>query len=150
MKHIIQGLASALLILSDPVITHAQAFNKGSLSTISTNQVIPENYSPIRLDPEQVADPKANLFDISNADTHLQVLVDNSGRKYHILLQTNFTGRVTFLSISNNLATLFNKKDKPMLMFDNCIQDLNTAIIQKQNMETAIKCVIERLEYCSR
>jgi hypothetical protein len=150
MKHILQGLASALLILSEPVITHAQAFNRGSLSAISTNQVIPENYSSVRLDPEQVADPKANIFDISNADTHLQVLIDNAGRKYHILLQTNFTGRVTFLSISNNLATTFSKKDKPMLMFNDCIQDLNTSIIQKQNIEIVIKCVIERLEYCSR
>jgi hypothetical protein len=138
------------LISSGTQISKAQTFNKGNLSPISTGQIIQENYLTIRLNPEQVADPKANLFDISNTDTHLQVLIDNSGRKYHILLQTNFTGRVTFLSISNNLSIIFNKKDKPMFIFDNCIQDLNTFILPKQNIETAIKCVIERLEYCSR
>ncbi len=147
MKQIIMAV---FLIALCSHLSYAQTFSKGNLSGISTGQIIQENYLTIRLNPEQVADPKANLFDISNADTHLQVLIDNSGRKYHILLQTNFAGRVTFLSVSNNLAALFNKKDKPMFIFDNCIQDLNTAILQKQNMETAIKCIIERLEYCSR
>lgn len=128
----------------------SQSFNKGSLSIISTAQIIPENYFVIRLQSEMITDSKVNQFDINNTDTHLQILIDNTGKKYHILLQTNFMGKVTFLSISNNLAVTFNKKEKPMFVFENCIQDLNTSISQKQNIETALSCVIGRLEYCSK
>ena len=95
-------------------------------------------------------DTKANQFDIKNTDTHLQVLIDNNGKKFHILLQTNFMGKVTFLSVSNNLAVIFNKKERPMFVFKNCIQDLNTYISPGQNIETALNCVIGRLEYCSK
>ncbi len=128
----------------------SQTFNKASLSIISTAQIITENYFVIKLQSEMVSDPKANQFDINNADTRLQILIDNTGKKYHILLQTNFMGKVTFLSISNNLSTLFNKKERPMFVFENCIQDLNTSISQNQNIETALSCVIGRLEYCSK
>ena len=136
------------IIFNISLFSKAKTFNKGYLSIINTAQIIPENYFTIILQPEMVADPKVNLFDVNN-DTRLQVLADNTGKKYHILLQTNFMGRVTFLSISNNLAVIFNKKEKPMFVFENCILDLNTSISQSQNIETALNCVIKRVEYCS-
>lgn len=138
------------MLLQSSMLSQSQTFNKGSFSIISTSQIIPENYLIISLQPEMIADAKANLFDINNADTHLQVLIDNNGKKYHILLQTNFMGKVTFLSISNNLSVIFNEKDKPMFMFTNSIQDLNTSISQSQNIDVALNCVIGRLEYCSK
>ena len=146
MKKLI--LSSCLIAIS--ILSQSQTFNKGSFSIISTSQIIPENYFVINLQPEMIADPKANRFDINNADSHLQVLTDNNGKKYHILLQTNFMGKITFLSISNNLIPIFNKKEKPMFMFTNCFQDLNISISQNQNIETALNCVIARLEYCSK
>ena len=138
------------ILLIFPFLPQAQTFNKGYLSIIPTAQIIPENYFVIKLQPEMIADSKANLFDVNNTDTRLQVLVDNTGKKYHILLQTNFMGRVTFLSISNNLSLIYNKKEKPMFVFENCMQDLNTSISQSQNIETALNCIIGRLEYCSK
>lgn len=137
------------IFLKISVVAQAQTFNKGYLAIVPTIQIIPENYFVIKLPPEMIADPKANLFDINNTDTHLQILTDSKGKKYHILLQLNFMGRVTFLSISNNLAIIFNKKEKPMFEFMNCIQDLNTSISQSQNIETALNCIIKRVEYCS-
>jgi len=139
-----------LVIMHFSFLSIAQTFNKGYFSIVPKAQMIAENYFTIKLQPEMIADPKANLFDINNADTHLQVLIDNTGKKYHVLLQTNFMGKVTYLSISNNLVPNFNKKEKPMFLFENCIQDLNTSISQNQNIETALSCVIGRLEYCSK
>ena len=138
------------LLLSVSIKNEAQNFNKGYVSIVATAQVIPENYFLIKLNPEMIGDQHANVFDINNTDTHLQVLIDNTGKKYHILLQTNFMGKVTYLSISNNLVPIFNKKEKPMFMFENCIQDLNTSISQNQNIETALSCIVGRLEYCSK
>ena len=54
------------------------------------------------------------------------------------------------VSYSNFGIPIFNKKEKPMFMFTNCIQDLNTSISQNQNIETALNCIIDRLEYCSK
>lgn len=137
------------ILISISFLTYSQTFNKGYLSIVPTAQIIPENYFVIKLQAEMVDDPKANLFDINNADTHLQVLTDINGKKYHILLQVNFIGRVSFLSISNNLSVIFNKKEKPMFEFMNCIQDLNRSISPGKNIEAALNCVIKRVEYCS-
>jgi hypothetical protein len=150
MKPGIRKLLISSVLLFYSALSQSQVFNRGSFSIISTAQVIPESYSTIALQPELVADPKANLFDINNSDTHLQVLIDNAGKKYHILVQTNFMGRVTFLSISNNLTAIFNKKDKPALGFEDCIRDLNREISPRQNIDAAINCIIGRLEYCLR
>lgn len=137
------------IFLNTSFSVYSQVFNKGHLSIIPTAQIIPENYFVIKLPAEMIGDPKANFFDINNTDTQLQILTDSKGKKYHILLQSNFIGRVTFLSISNNLAIIFNKKEKPMFEFMNCIQDLNTSISPTQNIEAALNCVIKRIEYCS-
>ncbi len=138
-----------LILLNISFNIYSQVFNKGHLTIIPTVQIITENYFVIKLPPEMIADSKANYFDINNTDTHLQILTDNKGKKYHILLQANFIGRVTFLSISNNLSPIFNKKEKPMFEFINCIQDLNASISPSQNIESALNCVIKRIEYCS-
>lgn len=138
-----------LILLGGFLYSFSQTFNKGYLSIVPTAQIIPENYFVIKMPVELIADPKANIFEFNNADTHLQVLTDNAGKKYHILLQSNFMGRVTLLSISTNLSVIFNKKEKPMFEFMNCIQGLNTSISPNQNIEAALNCVIKRLEYCS-
>lgn len=127
----------------------AQPYNKGEQTIVPASQLIIENYTTIQLAAPVMQDEKANRFDANNTATYLQVLTDNNGRKYHILLQLNIMGKLSFLSISNNLAMQFNKREKPMFGFNHCANELNAFMSARQNIEAAVNCIIARLEYCS-
>lgn len=128
--------------------SQAQQFTTGELSTIKPSQVIIENYVPVKLSKEMQEDQNANRFDISNPYTYLQVVTDVFGSRYHILFQTGFTGKLLFLSYSSNLSVLFNKKNKPMFLFNHCLRKVNNYISSIQIIEETIKCILERLNYC--
>jgi hypothetical protein len=131
------------------IIATAQSFSRSEQTIIPAFQLIIENYSKISLVPELINDASANLFDATNASTYLQVLTSGAGKKYHILLQVNLMGKVVYLAISNNLASTFNKKEKPMFGFNHCMNELNSFMLARQNIDAAISCILERLEYCS-
>jgi hypothetical protein len=127
----------------------SQQFSNSELSVIKTSQVIIENYTVVTLSKEIIDETMANRFDAANPYTYLQVINDESGNSYHILFQTNFNGKILFLSYSNNLSALFNKRDKPMFLFTRCLKEINNAISSVQVTNTAIKCIVDRLNYCS-
>lgn len=142
-------IVAILLLLGYTTMAHSQYFTKAELFVISPGQVLPENYTTINLGAEVITDETANLFQSNNPETRLQVISDISGNRYHILLQTNFSGKITYLAISNNLEQAFNKREKPMFLFNQCIKQLNSYNSPQQNIEAAIQCVMKRLEYCS-
>ncbi len=127
---------------------YAQQFSVGELSTIRPSQVIIENYSVVNLSKEIIEDPMANRFDVNNPYTYLQIVHDAIANRYHILFQTGFTGKVLFLSYSNNLSALFNKKTKPMFLFIRCLKEINNHISSIQIINAVIECILERLNYC--
>ena len=145
MKTILFILSLCLLLFR----ANAQSYNKGEQTLVAASQLIIENYSTIQLGSPVMQDEKANRFDANNVATYLQILTDNNGRKYHILLQLNVMGKLSFLSISNNLAMLFNKREKPMFGFNHCANELNSFMSARQNIEAAVNCVVARLEYCA-
>jgi hypothetical protein len=126
----------------------AQQFFNGEISTIKPSQVIIENYITVNLSKEIIDDLMANRFDPNNPYTYLQVINDATTNHYHVLFQTNFSGKILFLSYSNNLSALFNKNNKPMFLFVRCLKDMNNHLSSVQIMDAAIKCVVERLNYC--
>lgn len=126
----------------------AQQFSTGELSTIKPSQVIIENYNLVNLSKEIIEDPMANKFDVSNPYTYLQIVIDARSNRFHILFQTSFTGKILFLSYSNNLAGLFNKKSKPMFLFMRCLKEINNHISSIEIIDATVKCIVERLNYC--
>lgn len=126
----------------------AQQFTIRELSTIKPSQVIIENYTIVNLSKEIIDNNMANRFDINNPYTYLQIVSDEKGNSYHILIQTSFEGKVLFLSYSNNLSALFNKTDKPMFLFTRCLKEINSQLSSPRIMDAAIKCIVTRLNYC--
>ncbi|MEO6489544.1 MAG: hypothetical protein ABIO04_06360 [Ferruginibacter sp.] len=127
----------------------AQEFTRGELSLIKPAVVIISNYTPVSLPKDVIEDMLANQFDIKNPYTYLQVVLDPKGNSYHILFQTNFWGKILFLSYSNNISPLFNKQGKPMFLFSRCLKDINNHISAVQILEAVLNCMIGRLNYCS-
>ena len=94
----------------------AQQYSTTELSIIKPSQVILENYTRVNLSNETIDDPMVNIFDLHNPYTYLQMITDAAGNGYHIILQTNFFGKILFLCYSNNLSAVFNKKEKPQFL----------------------------------
>ena len=147
MKKIIRSLLILFVVFGINFKLPAQQFNTGELSVVKTSQVITENYTAINLSKEIIDDVNANRFDLSNVYTYLQIVNDLSGNKYHILYQTNFNGKILYLSYSNNLSAIFTKREKPMFLFIRCLKNINNHISSVQVMNDAIGCIIDRLNY---
>ena len=143
--HLVFLLLSTLLWFN----SLAQQFSTAEISTIKPVRVIIENYTCVNLSGEVIDDALANIFDINNPYTYLQIVNDAAGKSYHILLQTNFMGKILFLAYSNNLSAVFNKKEKPKFLLLHCLKEINNHLSSVQVMDEAVKCIVERLNYCS-
>lgn len=141
-----------LILLFYMIVTgklFAQQYNSAELSIIKPSQLIIENYTRINLANEVMDDAMVNRFDSNNPYTYLQLINDAAGNNYHIILQTNFMGKILFLCYSNNLSAVFNKKSKPMFLFQHCLKEINNHLSSVQVINAAIKCIVDRLNYCT-
>lgn len=130
--------------------SNAQTFSKAGKLRIDPLQVIPENYSVIRIKEFPEMGVKMNVFSRDNPHTVLQLIADEKMRVYHILYQTTFTGKPVYIGCSNNLYALFSRKEKPMHLFNNCMEALQEEISSVRIMEKSIDCILERLAYALR
>lgn len=149
MKKIVKTIVAVGGFVVFYMSLHAQTYFRGEQAIIQPLQVMIENYTAITLEKEIAADPNGNRFDKSNVYTYLQIIHDDAGKDYHVLFQTNFPGKILFLAYSNNLSAIFNNREKPLNVFVNCIKQVNDHVSAIQNVDAAIKCIIDRLHYCS-
>jgi hypothetical protein len=126
----------------------AQRFVRGQQSTIQASQILIDNYTTISLLSKKDETSTLNIFDNSNPYTFIQNLTDSDEKIYQILFQTDFLGKLHLLAISNNLNEIFNCADKPRLRFLSCIKDVHASDFPTENIEKALHCLIERLNYC--
>jgi hypothetical protein len=126
-------------------IALSQAYTKGSQVIVSPAQVLPYHYQLIPLQEHGAPLSGLNQFDNSNLYTYLQLIFDKAGTVYHVLYQTNFTGKILYLAYSNELVQVFEKKQRLSPAFRNCISMLNNYWMASQNAEAAINCILNRL-----
>ena len=124
----------------------SQAYSRGEQLVISPSQVMTDHYVQIPLPQEAKA---VSAFDRHNAYTYVQLINEEFGKTSQLIYQTDFFGRLLYLAYSNNLASVFNNVDKPMNTFVSCMKRVNENISPVQNVDQAVRCVIERLNYCS-
>ena len=126
-------------------IAQSQAYTKGSQVIVNPAQVLPYHYQMIPLQEHGAPLSGLNQFDNSNLYTYLQLILDKAGTAYHVLYQTNFTGKILYLAYGNELLQVFEKKQRFSPAFRNCINILNTYWMASQNIEAAINCFLNRL-----
>ncbi len=149
MKHYLSIFLLGLCCFFNIHFAWSQVFSKAEQSVILPSQVMFENYTSIQLPADDTDGLLYNQFDRYNPYTYLQTIKDGSAGNYHILLQTDFFGKIYFLAYSNNLHRVFSRNDKPFFAFQNCIKKVNKIFFTLQNAEAAINCVLDRLNYCS-
>lgn len=129
-------------------VLFSQQYVAGEMMLIKPYQVIIENYTGVKLVKETSEKSNTPAFDMNNPYTLLQQLTDEKGNNFHILLQTDFLGKLVYLAISNNLSALFNRKDRPMIFFQNCMKEMNHYVLSVQVTAAAVNCIVDRLNYC--
>ncbi len=127
----------------------AQEFTKGRNMVIHPLQVLVEQFTPVAFPIEYQNSVASNQFDRANLYTYIQLITNSARMEYQVLYQTDFFGKILFLAYSNGLSAIFNKKEKPVFALQKCISEINHNLFSVQNSETAIDCIIDRLNYCS-
>ncbi len=149
MKNVLKGFFIICCSFVSIDQLKAQRISRGEHSLAIPVQVLLTQYTPILLPAYLGSTEQLNRFSKDNPYTYIQVLTDRSAQNYHLLYQTDFYGKILFLAVSNNVTWLMNKPDKPLFAFNTCIRKINNSLFAMQNAETAIECIIARLEYCS-
>lgn len=126
----------------------AQRFMKSQQSVVQATQILIDNYTTVPLCTEKQEAAYLNVFDQSNPYTYIQNLTDADEKIYQILFQTDFWGKLYLLAISNNLAEIFNLSGKPMFRFMSCIKEVNASDFPTEDIDKAVNCILERLNYC--
>lgn len=148
-KDIFLLLTGLLLFLS---IQHpaAQNFYRFGNMSLDPALVIPENYWPIKLSGQTPVGYQINVFSRKNPYTFLQLISDERKSVYHILYQTTFTGELLYIGCSNNLYGLFSKKEKPLVLFNNCMNEAMEEMASMRIIDRVVDCILSRLAYCMR
>lgn len=146
MRRLIQAVCWILFLCAQGF---AQEFTRVSSATVPPQQVMPDQFTVVRLPVTLTDDPKSNRFDNGNPYTYLEFIQDRRGRTHQLLYQTGFTGNMLFLAYSNSLSPVFGRKDKPMFMFQSCIRGIRDVFSSSGVIEKLIQCVVDRLNYCA-
>lgn len=117
-----------------------QRFAKISETNIRPENIIISNYFAITLPSSE-----KYSFDINNADTYTQVLKDRQEVVYHILYQTDFSGNIRFVALSNNLSEFFNSNRFPLKKLHACFNKNEGAFFPREIVGKLTTCIIEGL-----
>lgn len=127
-----------------------QSFFRIELIRIENKLILPENFTQIKLPEVILISRGLNKYVCTNNDTYLQIIENDRHERYHILIQKDFIGNITYLAVSNLLSKIILKKTNPTFIFDQCLQTINDGYIDKgENLLNAIACIIDRAELCN-
>ncbi len=128
----------------------AQQYRRGEHTRVPAWQVMPEFYVSVPLPISGEVKPIPGRFDAGNALTYLEIVYDLQQRPHQVLYQTDFTGRLLYIGISQGLSVAFHRSEKPMIFFTKCLRDLRESPASWKLADQAMQCVIDRLNFSSQ
>ena len=126
----------------------AQGFFKGNSVNVNPSMVIIEEYTTIDLPENNHKFLLQKGFDYKNDATFILPITDENSKVFHVLYQTDFSGKLIYLAVSNNLLEWFLCEKKPMMSFDLCVKKMDCAFFPEKCIDEVIECVIQRLRAC--
>ena len=126
------------------MILAAQQFSFGHEERISPLQLLPQNYLFIS---KENGDRIQSKFNIQNTDTFLQLVYDEKGVTHHVLYQTEWNGKLSFLAISKELETFFYCK-RSTAVFNFCINKTKQFEFTEDINKSILDCVLKQLNSC--
>ena len=121
----------------------AQFYYKTERYHVEPAQVLMDQYHPLSLKEVPAALENLPSFDIHNPYTYMQGIADDNGKKYHLLMQSDFFGKLLYVAWSENMNGLFKKERGDLLRLSHCI------IKKKQefadSIEGIVDCILETI-----
>jgi len=111
---------------------------------ISNDQLVINNYMPIKIDGVALN----NYFNTKNPYTYLLLIGDEQGRNHQLIYQTNFTGVLEFIGLSNSLYNRFKCKENPFWKFNACINQIDNTNLNTIYIDAVLDCVLMRINDC--
>ncbi len=124
---------------------YGQRFVKISEITSPPGNIIISNYFQIALSANE---SNKLLYDVNNVDTYTQILQDERENIYHILYQTDFSGHIKFMALSNNLTDYFKCNNFPLNKLYGCFKKSEDDFLPSDISNKIISCIIARLNSC--
>jgi len=123
----------------------AQDFIKTNQLVTDPTAIIIKNYSPISL----INEKHFQDFDLKNKYTFIQKITDRNNTVYHILYQTDFFGKISFIALNTDLLEIFNCNKVELLSFYACNHKNSISNFSMEIIDNIINCILERLNYCT-
>ncbi len=148
LKFISTSLLLILILLGDWGLK-AQGFLKGLPINIPPEVIIIENYTAVGSHSNNTLFPTKKEFDYHNKETYLLPVTKEASTIFHILYQTDFSGKITFIGLSNNLLEWFLCEKKPIMSFDFCVKAIDADRFPNQYINEFIDCIMQRIQNCN-
>jgi len=122
----------------------SQGYFRKNFLMISNDQLVINNYVPLKIDGVALN----NYFNTKNPYTYLLLIGDELGQNHQLIYQTNFTGALEFIGLSNNLYNRFKCKENPFWKFNACINQIDRINLNTIYIDAVLDCVLMRINDC--
>jgi len=122
----------------------SQTYFKKNLLSISNEQLVLNNYSTIKIAGLELN----NYFNNKNPYTYLLLIGDEQGRNHQLIYQTNFTGALEYIGLSNNLYNHFKCNENPFWKFNSCINQIDKTNLNTIYIDAVVDCILMRINDC--
>lgn len=128
----------------------AQTYFKIELLRIENKLILPDNYTQITLLEVRGTTNTLNKYDYTNLDTFIQIIENAHHERFHILIQEDFIGNITYVAVSNKLSKIILAKTIPNFLFNQCLEQINDGFSNKDiYLQIVVSCILARAELCS-
>ena len=120
-----------------------ECFRKNFLM-ISNDQLVINNFVSLKIDGLALN----NYFNTKNPYTYFLLIGDEQGRNHQLIYQTNFTGTLEFIGLSNSIYNRFKCKENPFWKFNACINQIDKTNLNTIFIDAVVDCILMRINDC--
>ena len=122
----------------------SQGYFRKNFLMISNDQLVINNYVPLKIAGFELN----NYFNNKNPYTYLLLIGDEQGRNHQLIYQTNFTGTLEFIGLSNSLYNRFRCNENPCWKFNACINQIYRINLNPIFIDAVVDCILMRINDC--
>jgi len=122
----------------------SQVYFRKNWLMISNDQLVINNYTVLKIPGVALN----NYFNTKNPYTYLLLIGDEQGRNHQLIYQTNFTGNLEYIGLSNSIYNQFKCAQMSTWKFMTCINQTDKTTLNSIFIDEIIDCILMRINDC--